>query len=130
LTSLDTNVVVRALTQDEPTQAKKAAAILERGDLYLTKTVLVEVEWVLRKAYDFAAAPIHEALVRLVALEGLTVEDRPAVLRALEWHGRGLDFADALHVASSAPASSFVTFDGALAKRSAAVGVSPRVERR
>ena len=128
MTSLDTNVVVRALTQDEPSQSRKAARVLESGDLYVGKTVLVEVEWVLRKAYEFSADRIHDALAGFVALEGLTVEDRPAVLRALGWHGVGLDFADALHVASSPPSATFATFDATLAKRAVAAKTSPLVK--
>lgn len=123
--ALDTNVVVRALTQDDPIRGKKAAAVLRSGRLHVSKTVLVEVEWVLRKAYEFPPDRIHEALVRFVGLEGLVVEDRPAVLRALEWHRAGLDFADALHLASSSAADSFATFDAALVKRSRRAATTP-----
>ena len=41
---LDTNVIVRALTQAEPVQARKAAAILRSGAVFVPKTVLIEVE--------------------------------------------------------------------------------------
>lgn len=125
--ALDTNVIVRALTQDQPAQARKAAALLRSDALHVSKTVLVEVEWVLRKAYGFPADRIHDALVRFVGLNGLSVEDRPAVVRALDWHARGLDFADALHLASSAAASAFATFDGALARGASKAQAQPPV---
>lgn len=125
--ALDTNVIVRALTQDEPAQARKAAAVLRADSLQVSKTVLVEVEWVLRKAYGFSADRINDALARFVGLRGLSVEDRPAVVRALDWHARGLDFADALHLASSAGASAFATFDGALARRASNAQAHPPV---
>lgn len=127
--ALDTNVIVRALTQDEPAQAKKAARVLREDSLHVSKTVLVEVEWVLRKAYGFPADRINDALLRFVGLKGLSVEDRASVLRALGWHVRGMDFADALHLASSTAASAFVTFDAALARRASQVQATPPVRR-
>lgn len=125
--SLDTNVIVRALTQDDPAQAKRASAVLRSDSLHVTKTVLVEVEWVLRKAYGFPADRIHEALARFVGLEGLSVEDRASIVRALDWHARGLDFADALHLASSGAASAFATFDRDLAARATKAHAHPPV---
>ena len=64
----------------------------------------------------------------LLALEQLHVEDRPAVLRACEWHVRGMDFADALHLASSSAADCLVTFDQRFAVRAEAAGARPEVE--
>lgn len=125
--ALDTNVVIRALTRDEPVQARKASALFASGRLFLPKTVLIELDWVLRKAYGFAHPAVNDALSRLVGLDVMEVEDRSAVIAALAWHADGLDFADALHVASSASALEFCTFDGALAKAASTVSTSPRV---
>jgi predicted nucleic-acid-binding protein len=125
--ALDTNVVIRALTQDEPAQARKAARIMRGDSLHVSKTVLVEVEWVLRKAYGFPAERINRALGRFVGLTALRVEDRPAVLRALDWHARGMDFADALHLASSSAASAFATFDATFARRASQTLAEPPV---
>jgi len=126
--ALDTNVVVRALTQDEPRQAKAAAEVLSSGSLAITKTVLLETEWVLRGAYGFEDEQVNEGLRRLVGLETLEVEDRSSVAQALAWHANGMDFADALHLASSGRAASFATFDRALAKTAAVAGARPPVE--
>jgi predicted nucleic-acid-binding protein len=125
--ALDTNVVIRALTQDDPEQAKKAARVLRGSSLHVSKTVLVEVEWVLRKAYGFSADRINDALGRFVGLRALRVEDRTAVVRALDWHARGMDFADALHLASSATASAFATFDASFARRASQAQAEPPV---
>ena len=124
---LDTNVVVRALTQDEPVQAEKAAALLSADAVSLTKTVLLEVEWVLRGAYGFDQEAINAGLRRLVGLENLVVEDRPAVLRALAWRAAGMDFADALHLASSSAVESFATFDREFARTASQIGAHPPV---
>jgi predicted nucleic-acid-binding protein len=127
--ALDTNVVVRVLTRDDPTQAERAAAVMASGPLWLPKTVLVEIEWVLRKGYGFERAAVNQALTALVSLENLSVEDAPAMRRALHWHAVGLDLADAVHLASSEMAERFVTFDAAFAATAERVGAEPGVER-
>jgi predicted nucleic-acid-binding protein len=126
--ALDTNVIVRVVTRDDPAQAERAAVLMRRGGLRLSKTVLLETEWVLRYTYEYDAPSINRALSTLVGLEDLTVEDAPAVRTALTWHSAGMDFADALHLASAGPASQFATFDRRLAKRASALDGAPAIE--
>jgi predicted nucleic acid-binding protein len=64
----------------------------------------------------------------LVGIEHISIEDRPAVMAARDGFEKGLDFADALHVARSARASAFATFDQRLAKRAKGMALSPSVE--
>ena len=47
--AVDTNVVVRFLTGDEPAQAGRARALFEHEAVLLLKTVLLETEWMLRR---------------------------------------------------------------------------------
>ena len=96
--------------------------------LGVTKTVLLEVEWVLRGAYGYDRKQVNDGLRRLVGLDTLDVEGRPCVLQALTWRVAGMDFADALHLASSGTASSFATFDRGLGKTAVEVGASPPVD--
>lgn len=126
--ALDTNVIVRVLTRDDPAQARRAAAFMKKNALWLAKTVLLETEWVLRYTYEYDAASINRALSALAGLESLTVEDAASVERALEWHRQGMDFADALHLASPAGAEGFATFDRRLAKTAARASATPSVE--
>ena len=63
----------------------------------------------------------------LASIEHVTLEDRDAVLMALDGFGKGLDFADALHLARSSRAAGFATFDKRLAKRAKALGLTPPV---
>lgn len=114
--ALDTNVIIRVVTADDPEQLAIALEILRSGELWVCKTVLLETEWVLRYSYELPPATILEALRRLLGYRGLQVEDRGAVLQALSLFENGMDFADALHLASSAGAERFVTFDRPLAK--------------
>lgn len=125
--SVDTNVLVRVLVNDDPAQAKRATALLGAGPVWLTKTVLLETEWVLRYTYELDVAAIGMAFTKLLAVPGIDVEDRAAVGLALGWHQRGMDFADALHLASSAAATAFATFDRRLAKAATRAAARPRV---
>lgn len=115
--AIDTNIIVRLLTADEPVQAEAARQIIEGGDIFVGVTVLLEAEWVLRAAYGFGTNEIAAALRGFAGLVGVTLEDSAAVALALEWMAKGMDFADALHLARAAHCSAFVTFDRKLASR-------------
>jgi len=82
----------------------------------IPKSVLLETEWVLRYCYELDRVTVLETFQKLLGLPHLTVEDPQAVSQALSSYEQGLDFADALHLASSGEASKFVTFDGDLVK--------------
>jgi predicted nucleic-acid-binding protein len=109
--AVDTKVVVRVLTRDDLEQAPRARALLESGSAFVPKSVVLETEWVLRSIYRLERPAILEGITRLFGLPGLEIEDRSALACALEWYRRGLDFADALHLASSGRAEAFATFD-------------------
>lgn len=120
--ALDTNVLVRVVTADEPRQLKAAIAVMESGPLWVSKTVFLETEWVLRYAYKLSREAILAALQGLLGYEALEVESRGTVLQALRWYEKGMDFADALHLSSSADADRFATFDRELAKVAKSLG--------
>lgn len=126
--ALDTNVVVRVVVNDEPTQGRQALEILRSGPTWLSKTVLLEIEWVLRFSYEMAPDAIAAVFDRLLDVRGMIVEDQGEVELALAWYRQGLDFADALHVASSGAAARFATFDKRLARRAARTRTHPPVD--
>lgn len=109
--AVDTNVLVRFLTNDDPSQSRRARTLLAGHSVWIAKTVLLETEWVLRGLYQIEARRIADALERLLGLAGVHVENPRAVRAALDWFGEGLDFADALHLASRGDADTFITFD-------------------
>lgn len=115
--AVDTNLLVRVLTGDDPAQARRAVKILESDQILIPKTVILETEWVLRYAYEIETSRIIEGLKKLLGLPNLSVEDPDTVTQAISWFEDGLDFADALHLASSKRADKFVTFDIAFAKK-------------
>jgi predicted nucleic-acid-binding protein len=114
--ALDTNVIVRIVTGDDPAQVKIAREIFESQTLWVCKTVLLETEWVLRYSYQLDPEPILLAFRKLLGYPRLQVEDRESVLRALALLESGMDFADALHLASIGDAHRFATFDRELLK--------------
>jgi len=115
--AVDTNVVVRLLTNDDPAQAARAADLLARERVLVPKTVLLETEWVLRYSYELPQPVVLAAFRKLLGLPQVAAEDATAIARALELYEGGMDFADALHLASARGATAFATFDTRLAKR-------------
>ena len=128
MTALDTNVIVRVVTRDDLRQLPAALAVMQSGDLWISKTVLLETEWVLRYSYELSRSVIAEAFRKLLGYRSLQVEDRGVVLRALAWFRSGLDFADALHLASSHPAERFATFDRTLALDAGEIADAPEIQ--
>ena len=97
---LDTNVLVRYLTQDDPRQSKRANAVIEnalaREDrLHVDTIVLCELVWVLRAAYQLDRATIAAALLQMIDAAQLSLDDRDLVREAAHRYRNGPgDFAD------------------------------------
>jgi predicted nucleic-acid-binding protein len=123
VTAVDTNALVRVITWDDKAQAERAVAFLEAQDrVFVTKTVLLEVEWVLRSGYRYSAQQILSAVRALLNMKNVEVEDEVAVAHAMNWYEQGMDFADSFHVAS-AGTYRFATFDVALQRRARHAGI-------
>ncbi len=120
--SIDTNVVVRYLVADESEQFRRATALIEGETVFVTMTVVLEAEWVLRANYRLGGPAILNALRKFAGLPSVIVEDPPALAKALDWAEQGMDFADALHLAGSIECEAFASFDRGLARTAAKVG--------
>ena len=114
--SVDTNVIVRLLTGDDPSQYKKSKALFLTETIFISTSVVLECEWVLRYAYDFKQPEITTAFQSLFGLPNVHLKNPLVVANAIEWHQNGIDFADAIHVAQSEEAEAFLTFDKSLIK--------------
>lgn len=123
--AIDTNVVVRALVDDDRRQASAVQELIAEHEVFVPITVILESEWVLRSGYSFAPAEIAAGLRRLGGLPGVNVEDPGEVAQALDWLEQGMDFADALHLVRATRCDTFVTFDRKFAKRAKALGAPP-----
>ena len=120
--AVDTNVIVRFLARDEPKQSARAGEIIHANRIWIGKTVLLESEWVLRSVYSFSPNRIAEGLRALAGLPQIEIEDAAGVARALDWYQAGMDFADALHLASCSAADQFATFDRKFAAKAERLG--------
>jgi predicted nucleic-acid-binding protein len=124
--AVDTNVIVRYITRDEPEQERKARALFLNNPVYVSLTVLLETEWVLRHTYRLERSTIAKAIETLLGIAQVEVEQPHSVLLALEGFRAGLDFADAIHVAAC-PAPAFATFDADLKRLAAKIFPAPEV---
>jgi predicted nucleic acid-binding protein len=122
--AIDTNVVVRYLTNDHPEQSQRSRTLIDGEAVFVPVTVVLELEWVLRSAYDHPAADVIRALRAFAGLPTVSIEDANAVASALELAAQGLDFADALHLSRSGHCDPFVTFDRRLAKAAGKAGTT------
>lgn len=131
---LDTNVLARYYVDDEAdaqAQRQRLAArrLIESGQpLMVSKSVVLELEWVMRGYYAFSQAQVASVLRHLLAQPHITIEDRDAVEQALANSEAGIDFADALHHASYKACDRVATFDDRkFARRSRKLGLAPAV---
>lgn len=116
--AIDTNVLVRFLVQDEPEQAGVAGAVIdalsETVPGFISREVLIELVWVLERAYRLSKPDIAGAIDGLLASAELVIEGAEEVGSALElYRNDGFGFADLMIAAAArrAGASEMVTFD-------------------
>ena len=109
--AVDTNILARFYLRDDAAQGRIAASVLSAGDVFIPKTVILELGWVLRYVADQPESKVIECIAHLIALPGITVEDRDEIEAALSHYGDGIDFADALHLAASKACDELLTFD-------------------
>ncbi|MBK9955161.1 MAG: type II toxin-antitoxin system VapC family toxin [Rhodocyclaceae bacterium] len=131
---LDTNVLARYYVEDKADdeagrQREAARRLIESGrPLMVGKTVLLELEWVLRGYYGFAQGDIVSVLRHLLSRSHVTIEDRNTVEQALSHCEAGIDFADALHHASYRSCASMASFDDKkFARRAKKLGMAPGI---
>ena len=121
--ALDTNVLVRFLTQDDDAQFQVAADLIEgcTRDVpgYVCREVMIELVWVLERAYKYSREEIADALLSIVTASQLSVENAQDIASVVNlYRDEGYDFAD-LMIRQSAQRSEnriLKTFDQKLAK--------------
>ena len=126
--AVDTNVVVRLLTNDDPKQAAAAKSLFAAGPIWIAKTVLLETAWVLRSLYGFEESAIRDALYSLLGLKNVFTEDKPSMVAALDLtiHGSiraAIDLAAAMHFSSRPPGTVFASFDPVFIRRAKRAGI-------
>jgi predicted nucleic-acid-binding protein len=115
---LDTNVLLRHLTQDDPEQARLASDLIAEACTldepgYINRIVICEIVWVLERAYRYQRSAIVGCIETILRTADLRVENEKAAWAALARYQEGYDFADALLGETNAMAgvSATRTFD-------------------
>ncbi len=130
MTGLDTNVLVRYLTQDDPAQFQAALRLLNRkgATFFVPDLVLVEVDWVLSGVYAWTRDEIVETFARLLTVHNLIFEDEGRVRGALRIVRLGADLADALISAlcRERGCRDLATFDKGLQKHFPRLAFTPK----
>jgi predicted nucleic-acid-binding protein len=129
---LDTNILARYYVEDRGdsealAQREAARRLIELGEpLMVCKTVILELEWVMRGYYGFSRDQVQGVLAHLLSLEHVAIEGRADVETAFAHYSAGLDLADALHHSSYRPCDRVATFDDRrFARRGSRMGLAP-----
>ena len=120
--AVDTNVLVRLATGDDAAEHQAAVASLAARAWRVFPSVILETEWVLRSVYKFSPAQFADFVEWMDASGRIALAQPDAVRAAMAHHRAGMDFADALHLAQ-ADGEPFLTFDKALRKKAAKLGL-------
>ena len=84
--AVDTNILVRLLTGDDPKQTAAARSLFAAEPIWIAKTVLLETGWVLRSLYGFAESAIRDAFTKLLGLK--TMRNLRKMVSAYNARGR------------------------------------------
>jgi predicted nucleic-acid-binding protein len=119
---LDTNILVRYLTQDDPGQSNKAAKEIEKGlaageKFFIADIVMCELVWVLESAYGYAPQEIAPVLENILRVKQFQFENKDLLWKSLaDYRSKKGDFADHIigHVGHIAGCRETLTFDTGL----------------
>jgi predicted nucleic-acid-binding protein len=116
LRAVDTNVLVRWITRDDPAQLDAADAVMSTPVL-IPLTVLVELAWTLQgKTFRMTRAEFAEIAGRMLAIGNITIPSEDGVRWAIERFAAGADFANMIHIVAARGAVAFVSFESRLSK--------------
>ena len=126
--SIDTNVLIRDLVEDDAEQVEATRLLLDSLTIenpgFVCREVILEISWVLRNAYRFTREQIAEALLKIIGMENLLVETSDDVARSARRYGEGNDdFSDLMILEASRRigALPLYTFDRRLSRMEGAM---------
>lgn len=119
--AVDTNILARFFINDpddgEAIRQQKIALSIMSQPVFVSLTVILKFEWVMRGFYKLTRLEILMVFRALLGLLHVTIEEKALVIDVLEKYENGMDFADSLHVAKAQHCQAFVTFDQKLANK-------------
>lgn len=124
--AIDTNILARFFLEIEnnpkSVQQKIIATKILSKPVYVSLTVILEFEWVMRGVYKLDKPTILNIYRALQRLPTVTIEDKAILDNVLLLFEQGLGFADALHLAQTLSLQGFITFDNNFYKRAKKLG--------
>jgi len=116
---IDTNLLVRYLTDDDPQKAKAVDTLLNRANkgelkILIPSVVVAELVWVLESFYKLAAAEITELVEAILNTPGVDIQDKSIIKAALKiYRSKEIDLIDAwiIEFAKARGAKRIYTFD-------------------
>ncbi|MBU4371741.1 MAG: type II toxin-antitoxin system VapC family toxin [Syntrophaceae bacterium] len=117
--AVDTNILVRYAVKDDKRQTALATSFIADNECRVLKSVILELVWVLSSSsgYNLTRKVVTERLRHIMGLPTIDTEDVVQVAQAINWYEKGMDFADALHLASSCKMKGFATLDGKMSRK-------------
>lgn len=126
LIAVDTNIIIRIAMRDDEHQYQKAMTLLKEHQFFISNTVQLEIEWVLRSRYKQSCEEIADFFTLLLQKNKIDCENEQELMNAICWYRLGADFADALHL-SHTKSLSFYTFDERFCKKAIKSGIAPSI---
>ena len=128
--AVDTNILTRYFRQDDSRQSPAALQVMAGRSVFCPKTVVLEFEWVMRHVYRHNPRDVARCLNTLLNLPNVILEDEQRIVEAVRGYERGMDFADALHLAASHGCEDLATFDARrFARRARRLALKPPIGR-
>jgi predicted nucleic-acid-binding protein len=124
--AVDTNIIIRLAMRDDETQYQKVMALLKEHQFFISRTVQLETEWVLRSRYNRAVFEISDFFALLLQKNQIICENEQALMNAIYCYQLGADFADALHLTNTQNMT-FYTFDERFCKKAIQEGFVSQV---
>ena len=98
---IDTNILIRWITLDDPIQCRKVAEVFQRHhlteEIFVADTVLIELEWVLSSIYNFQREQISDALRMIIRTRQFLFRNKETIIRAIDQYNNGeRDFSDCM----------------------------------
>jgi len=127
--AVDTNILVRYAVKDDKRQTALAISFIADNECHVLKSVILELVWVLSSSsgYNLTRKVVTERLRHIMGLPTIDAEDAVQVAQAINWYENGMDFADALHLASSWEVKDFATLDGKMSRKALQIALTQNI---
>lgn len=125
--AFDTCILVRFLSNDDQAQAELAETLMRDNTIFLSRTVLLETEWVLRSRYHQKRKDLLSFFRLLLEIDNIVLEDGAEFEQVVTWYGMGADFADAMHL-SVCEEMVLHTFDRGFCKQAHQMEMTPAIQ--